>query len=138
MNPKRVYVADDEPELLAATLALLNAYGYEAVGAPDGAALLDLVRRRPPDVILLDILMPGPNGWEVQRRLREDTSLGNVPVIAISAQGGKSVEASALNTLGFAAFLRKPFGTEDLFATLEGVLQETRPRDAPPREATTG
>lgn len=125
-----VFVADDEPALLTVLRDALVRAGYEVETFPDGAALLARVDRRRPDLVLLDIAMPGLSGWEVQRELRDAPSSNDVPVVAITAQGGPSVEASALQALGFAGFLRKPFRLGALLACVEAVLARWPPRAA--------
>lgn len=117
---KAIYLADDEPELLALLREALEDAGYDVRTCADGASLLRLVEERVPDAVLLDIHMPGMSGWEVRRRLLERAP--SLPVIAVTAHGGPSVEASALRTLRFADFVRKPFRLAELLARLERVM----------------
>lgn len=117
-----IYIADDEPELLAVMKEALETAGYSVEAFPTGDALLEAVEDEVPDLILLDINMPGRSGWEVRGALRDMEHTSQVPVIAVTAQGGNSVEQSATNTLGFADFLRKPFKMADLWKKVESAL----------------
>lgn len=115
-----VYVADDEPELASLLAETLLDAGYEVVTAQDGKGLLEKVDQKAPDLILLDINMPGLSGWEVRRKLLEKGV--KAPVIAVTAQGGQSTETSALSTLQFAGFVRKPFKLVEVIDAVEGAL----------------
>lgn len=117
-----VYVADDEPELASLLAETLQDAGHEVVTSANGHMLLDRVAERAPDVILLDINMPGLSGWEVRKAL---LSRGvHAPVIAVTAQGGASTEMSALGTLQFAGFVRKPFKLVEVLGAVEDALGE--------------
>jgi DNA-binding response OmpR family regulator len=116
-----VYVADDEPELAELLSETLTDAGHEVVTAHDGATLLANVERKAPDVILLDINMPGLSGWDVRRKLLERKV--ESPVIAVTAQGGTSTEVSALSTLQFAGFVRKPFKLVEVLNAVDGALK---------------
>lgn len=119
-----IYIADDEPELLAVMQEALETAGYRVRAFPDGEGLLQATEETVPDLILLDINMPGRSGWEVRGTLRERDATSQVPVIAVTAQGGTSVEQSATGTLGFTDFLRKPFKMADLWKKVESALAE--------------
>ncbi|MFA5861451.1 MAG: response regulator [Candidatus Thermoplasmatota archaeon] len=121
-----VYVADDEPELASMLSEMLVDAGYQVNASPDGATLLRKVSEKRPDLILLDINMPGVTGWDVKRRLDEDARSAGIPVIAVTAQGGASIEASALRALHFADFVRKPFRIADLLDRVQKALDATR------------
>lgn len=116
-----VYVADDEPELASLLAETLLDAGHEVVTSNDGAALLARVDDRAPDVILLDINMPGMSGWDVRRALLDRHI--EAPVIAVTAQGGQSTEVSALSTLQFAGFVRKPFKLIEVLDAVDGALK---------------
>lgn len=120
-----IYIADDETDLVDLLKEALETDGYEVEVANDGEGLLGLVDERIPDLVLLDIAMPGLSGWEVQKELRSREETRSIPVIAITAQGGASVETSARNALGFHDFLRKPFRMQDLLDRTRNAL-ETR------------
>lgn len=115
-----VYVADDEPELASLLAETLQDAGHEVVTSANGHMLLEKVTQQAPDVILLDINMPGLSGWEVRKELL--TRGIAAPVIAVTAQGGASTELSALSTLKFAGFVRKPFRLAQVLDAVEDAL----------------
>jgi CheY-like chemotaxis protein len=117
-----VYLADDEPGLLAVEREALEAAGYAVAAFPDGAKLLDAVRQRPPDLIFLDLNMPVMTGWEARERLLADPKTARIPVVAVTARGGRSAEQTAMRALGFVSVLRKPFRVADLLALAEVSL----------------
>lgn len=118
-----IYIADDEPELLAVLQEALETAGHRVEAFPTGDALLERSATQAPDLVLLDINMPGRSGWEIRSLLQEQPTTQDVPVIAVTAQGGQSVEASATETLAFADFLRKPFRMADLWQKVDAALQ---------------
>lgn len=122
MTQPLVYVADDEPELASMLSEMLLDAGYQVNASPDGATLLRKVSEKRPDLILLDINMPGMTGWDVKRRLEENPTNAGIPVIAVTAQGGASIETSALKTLHFTDFVRKPFRIGDLLERVQKAL----------------
>lgn len=126
MSRPLVYVADDEPELASLLREMLEDAGYDVRASPDGPALLRNVQAARPDLILLDINMPGMTGWEVRQRLHDDAAASDVPVIAVTAQGGQSIETSALRTLGFQGFVRKPFRMAELLGAVERALDAAK------------
>lgn len=116
-----VYVADDEPELASLLAETLSDAGHQVVTSNDGASLLAKVAQKAPDLILLDINMPGLSGWDVRRKLLDSNV--QAPVIAVTAQGGQSTEVSALSTLQFAGFVRKPFRLVEVLDAVDGALK---------------
>ena len=105
---KRVLVVDDEPRLRAFVEIKLRLSGYEVIMATSGQEALDLVQSENPDIMLLDITMPGMSGFEVLRKLHTFTEL---PVIALSANPDTANEAMRL---GANAFIAKPFDPDEL------------------------
>ncbi|MDX1612420.1 MAG: response regulator, partial [Candidatus Thermoplasmatota archaeon] len=97
---------------------------YHVSPFSSGDALLEGLSEGTPDLILLDINMPGHSGWEVRGMLKDRQDTANVPVIAVTAQGGSSIEQSARETLEFTDYLRKPFKMADLWNTVETALTQ--------------
>lgn len=122
MSGPLVYVVDDEPEIREVIRDTLGSRSYEVETFADGASVLASIAHRAPDLVLLDINMPGMTGWRVREALHADPATASIPVIAVTAQGGGAVETTALQTLGFAGFIRKPFRVKDLIAGIEKVL----------------
>jgi CheY-like chemotaxis protein len=102
-----ILVVDDERDIRDAIAELLEQEGYAVEGAGDGAEALDKARSCHPVVVLLDLMMPGMNGWEFRARQRGDPELSSIPVIVVSALGrAPGVDA--------AVYLSKPFELDDL------------------------
>lgn len=102
----RVLVIEDDPDVRETILAALSAQGWEATGAADGGeALIHLARGETPCVILLDLMMPGMDGWRFMDELRVRPSLSSIPIVVISGYG----TAEGVQSLGAAEYLRKPF-----------------------------
>jgi len=128
MTGARVLVVDDEPQILRSLRAILAGHGYDVVTAAAGEPALEEVARRMPDVVLLDLMLPGIDGLEVCRRLRERSA---VPVIVLSAHGEETMKVQALD-LGADDYLTKPFGAAELLARLRVALRHaTGGRTAP-------
>lgn len=119
----RIYVADDEADILDILDEALATEGHDVETFFDGEALLERVRQDRPDLILLDINMPGPSGWDVRRELRKDPETADVPVIAVTARGGDGVEGSARDALEFTDYIRKPFRLPEVLERVEAVLE---------------
>ena len=122
-------VVDDEPFLREAVAASLRFLGFEVTAAGTGTDALRLARDRPFDLLILDVMLPGPDGFEIVRRLRRD---GNrVPVIFLTARDSQDDKVTGL-TLGGDDYMTKPFGLEELAARVRTVLRRTRPAQAEP------
>ena len=117
-----VYVVDDEEEIREVIRETLESRSYEVATFSDGASALGSIATRPPELVLLDINMPGMTGWRMRETMREDPATATIPVIAVTAQGGSAIETTALGTLQFDGFIRKPFRVKDLLEGVERVL----------------
>jgi two-component system OmpR family response regulator len=121
-------VVDDEPFLRDAVAASLRFLGFDVITAETGAEALRLARERPFDLVVLDVMLPDTDGFDVVRRLRRDGR--QVPVIFLTARDAQDDKVTGL-TLGGDDYMTKPFGLEELAARIRTVLRRTRP-------ATTG
>jgi CheY-like chemotaxis protein len=122
-RPLRVLVVDDQPDIADSEAMLVRLWGYEAETARDGLAALAAAARFRPDVVVLDIGLPGMNGWELARRLRE--SVGPLCLIAVTgyatdADRRRSAEA------GFESHLAKPADPEELHGLIQTYDQARR------------
>ncbi len=125
---KKLLVVDDDAELLAELKLLLQMSGYDVVTASDGRQALDLASRARPDLIILDVRMPPPDGREVLRRLRQEDK-NWTPVILLTVVGTPAERALSLHE-GADDYLNKPFDRVELLARVEAVLrraQHSRP-----------
>ncbi len=117
-------VVDDEPFLRDAVAASLRFLGFEVTTAQTGTEALRLARDRPFDLVVLDVMLPDTDGFEVVRRLRLDGC--RVPVIFLTARDTQADKVTGL-TLGGDDYMTKPFGLEELAARIRTVLRRTRP-----------
>lgn len=119
MNPDRILVVDDEPEIRRAVGRALTARGFEVETAADGESALAAAERFGPDLIVLDLNMPGLDGMTVCRRIR---SWSQVPIIILSVREDETDKVEALE-LGADDYLTKPFGTNELLARVRALLR---------------
>jgi adenylate cyclase len=123
----RILVVDDVIENVKLLDALLTSRGYEVVSAGDGAAALELVATAKPDLVLLDVLMPPPDGYAVCRQLRANEETAMLPVILLTAEA-ESEKARGLEA-GADDFIPKPFDPDELFARVGSLLRIKRYHD---------
>jgi two-component system, OmpR family, alkaline phosphatase synthesis response regulator PhoP len=117
---KKILIVDDEPDLLKVTLLRLEKTGYEVFGGSDGRDILDLVRQIIPDLIILDVYLPGINGDEVAKILKEDGELKHIPIILISATT-RTLNIKA-RECGADGYIIKPFEPEELIGMVKKIL----------------
>jgi two-component system, OmpR family, KDP operon response regulator KdpE len=128
----RVLVVDDEAPIRRALAANLKARGYEVDAAETGEQALDLAARHHPDVVLLDLGLPGIDGLEVIDGLRGWTQ---VPIVVLSARGAERDKVAALDA-GADDYVAKPFGMDELLARLRAAVRRAMPADEEPVVAT--
>jgi two-component system OmpR family response regulator len=122
----RVLVVDDEPNIVDLLQASLGFAGFEVRTAAHGQEALRLIREDEPDIVLLDVMMPGMDGWEVVRRLRTDDI--RVPVLFLTARDATEDRVAGL-TLGGDDYVTKPFSLGEVVARIQAILRRTRPGD---------
>lgn len=123
----RVLVVEDDETLRFALAHNLKREGYTVVQAARGDDALKLAREDPPDLIVLDVMLPGIDGIQVCRLLRRDT---DVPIIMLTALGGESDRVAGLD-IGADDYMAKPFGVRELMARIRALLRRSGPRAAP-------
>jgi two-component system alkaline phosphatase synthesis response regulator PhoP len=121
----RILIIDDEPDLVRGLEDNLRFEGYQTVSAREGRRGLELALTEAPDLILLDIMMPGLSGWEVCRQIRAKGV--DVPIIMLTARGEEPDRVKGLD-LGADDYLSKPFGLRELLARIRAVLRRPGPR----------
>jgi CheY-like chemotaxis protein len=114
-----VLIVDDDETILSLIEYLLTDMGYRVHLAADGREALKRVTDERPDLILLDLMMPVLNGWEVMRRLREDSATEDIPVIVVSADHSVATKA---RELGAQDYIAKPFDVEEIIAKVDRLL----------------
>ncbi|MEH2049660.1 hybrid sensor histidine kinase/response regulator [Nostoc sp.] len=117
----RILVVDDTPDNLILVQAILESEGYEIDLASDGIKALQKIDQFPPDLILLDVMMPGIDGYEVTRRIRKNPAISYIPILLITAFHQSSV-VEGLDA-GADDFIRKPFDTDELLARVRSLLR---------------
>ncbi len=120
---RKVLIADDEPSIVTAVEFLLRREGYDVEIARDGGEALELIESSPPDLVVLDVMMPQKSGYEVCRRIRERDEWRHIKVIMLSAKG-RDAEVSKGMALGADAYVTKPFSTRDLMGRVKALLGE--------------
>ena len=118
---KKVLIIDDSEVLRRITAFNLKKIGYEIQEAVDGVDGLEKIKNFQPDLILLDIMMPRMDGFTVLKRMGEDPTMKEIPVIVLTAKGGEEDEKEALR-LGAIKVLTKPFSPKQLLETVKQVI----------------
>jgi len=122
-----VLVADDDPDILLLMTLTLERDGYDVVAAKDGLGALEAAVERVPHLVLLDLMMPGLDGYEVTRRLRVEPATKDLPIVIVTAAAEESQAARALDA-GADAYMKKPFSPRELLAKTAALILERRPR----------
>jgi DNA-binding response OmpR family regulator len=121
VSRKRVLVADDEPSIVTALEFLLSREGYEVQVARNGEEALRLVEHAPPDLVLLDVMMPLKSGHEVCQRIRSRPEWRGVKIVMLTAKGGDA-EVSRGIDVGADLYVTKPFSTRELMERIRSLL----------------
>jgi DNA-binding response OmpR family regulator len=118
---KRILIVDDEPSIVISLEWLMKREGFETLVAGDGEAALAAVAQGAPDLVLLDVMLPKLNGFEVARRIRSDPRWQGVKILILSAKG-RDAEVTRGLGLGADAYVTKPFSTKELVARIKQLL----------------
>jgi two-component system phosphate regulon response regulator PhoB len=129
MSKTSVLVVDDEKDLVELVRYNLERAGYDVLTAVDGAAAFDVAFRRQPNLIVLDVMMPGMDGLEVCRRLRGDSRTSTVPIIMLTAKAAETDRVVGLE-LGADDYVIKPFSPRELVARVKAILRRSSPQAA--------
>ena len=120
-EPRTVLVADDDEDILQLVSFRLERAGYTVVTAADGQQALAAARQHRPDLAVLDVMMPGLNGYEVTRQLRADPATAAIPVILLTARV-QEADVSRGFEAGADDYLRKPFSPQELRSRVQAIL----------------
>lgn len=121
VSRKVVYI-EDEQEMIDLVRLILVRKGYEVVGAEGGREGLDLIRRILPDVVLLDLMMPDMDGWDVYQQMKADEATRHIPVIVVTAKAQNIDKVLGLHIAKVEDYISKPFSPQELISSLERVL----------------
>ena len=122
----KVLVVDDEPNILLSLEFLMQQAGFEVITVEDGESALSRIAEAAPDLVLLDISLPGISGFDVLERLRADTATARLPIIMLTAHG-REVEREKGLALGADDYITKPFSTQALVDKVKVLLDEAAP-----------
>ncbi len=119
---RTVVCIEDESEMIDLIRLILGRRGFELTGATGGAEGLEAVRRIKPDLVLLDLMMPGMDGWEVYQQMKADEDLKHIPVIIVTAKAQSIDKVLGLHIAKVDDYITKPFGPQELIQSIEKVL----------------
>jgi two-component system alkaline phosphatase synthesis response regulator PhoP len=122
-----IFCVEDDSAIRDLMIYALNAAGLEAQGLPDGDALAQALHQTRPQLILLDIMLPGEDGITILKRLRAQQATANIPVIMASAKGTEYDKVIGLD-MGADDYLAKPFGMMEMVSRVKAVLRRTQPK----------
>jgi two-component system response regulator VicR len=121
-NLKRVVYIEDEQEMVDLVRLILSRKGYEVLGANGGRKGLQLVIDQLPDLVLLDLMMPDMDGWEVYQQMKANDKTRQIPVIVITAKAQSIDKVLGLHIAKVDDYISKPFSPQDLLDSVEKVL----------------
>ncbi len=120
---RKVLLVEDEPNIVEAMGFILSRDGWSVASHANGETAMDEIRRVGPDVLVLDVMLPGRSGYEILRDLRADASLAGLPVLMLTARGQEKDRALA-EELGVTRFMTKPFANDELRAAVNRIAGE--------------
>ncbi|MBK6631696.1 MAG: response regulator [Betaproteobacteria bacterium] len=121
---KRILIVDDEPNIVVSLEFLMKREGFEVAVAGDGEAALREVEAKKPDLMLLDIMLPKKNGFEVCQTIRANPEWRAIKIVMLTAKG-RDTEVAKGTALGADAYMTKPFSTKDLIAQVRQLLENS-------------
>ena len=126
---KRILCIEDEAEMIDLTRLVLEREGFEVLGAVGGSRGLEIVKSEKPDLVLLDLMMPDVDGWEVYRQMKADEELAHIPVIVITAKAQSIDRVLGLQVAKVDDYITKPFGPKELLDSIHRILRNSATSD---------
>ena len=126
---KKIVYVEDELEMIDLVKLILNRKGYEVIGAAGGREGLDIIRDVLPDLVLLDLMMPDIEGWEVYQQMRADDATKHIPVIIITAKAQNIDKVLGLHIAKVNDYISKPFSPQDLVTSVEKIFESLQQID---------
>ena len=114
---KKVLIVEDEPNIIVSLIFLLENAGYDVTSLGDGQIALEHILMNPPDVLVLDVMLPGLDGYEVLRELRANSQTQTLPVLMLTAKGQRQDRQNALD-FGADLFISKPFSNAEVVSAV--------------------
>jgi two-component system, OmpR family, response regulator VicR len=125
-----VYIEDDQ-EMIDLVVLILSRRGYMVKGAGNGRVGLDMIFKEPPDLILLDLMMPGMDGWEVYQQIKANEMTRAIPVIIVTAKAQAIDRVLGLHIAKVDDYIAKPFRPQELLDSIDAVFaRSTQPHDS--------
>ena len=121
---KRVVCIEDEPEMIDLVRLILGRKGFSVIGANGGIEGLETVQRERPDLVLLDLMMPDMDGWEVYQQMKADDDLRDIPVVVVTAKAQSIDKVLGLHIAKVDDYITKPFGPQELLESVEKIIGE--------------
>jgi DNA-binding response OmpR family regulator len=118
-----VYYFEDDPEMIDLVNMILSRHGYHVKGSAGGAMGLETVQKEAPDLILLDLMMPGMDGWDIYHQLKSEASTKDIPVIVVTARAQPIDRVLGLHIAKVDGYVCKPFHPQELLNSIEQVLE---------------
>ncbi|MDF1499968.1 MAG: response regulator [Anaerolineales bacterium] len=119
---KRVVCIEDEPEMIDLVRLILGRKGFHVIGANGGIEGLETVKREEPDLVLLDLMMPDMDGWEVYQQMKADDVLRDIPVVVVTAKAQSIDKVLGLHIAKVDDYITKPFGPQELLESVEKII----------------
>jgi len=119
---KRIVCVEDEAEMIDLIRLILSRRGFEVIGADGGKMGLDVIREQKPDLILLDLMMPDMDGWEVYQQIKADEAIKDIPVIVVTAKAQSIDKVLGLHIAKVDDYISKPFSPQELIDSVDQVL----------------
>ena len=123
---KRLVYIEDEPEMIDLVRLILNRRGYEVLGASGGYQGLEMIRQELPDLVLLDLMMPDMDGWDVYQQMKSDELTRHIPVIVVTAKAQSIDKVLGLHIAKVEDYISKPFSPQELMDSVERVLAKNQ------------
>ena len=117
---------EDEPEMIDLIRLILSRKGFEVIGANGGVQGLEAIRAEKPDVVLLDLMMPEMDGWQVYQQLKADPATADIPVIVVTAKAQNIDKVLGLHIAKVDDYIPKPFSLQELVDRIEAVLKRSK------------
>ena len=122
-NLKCILCVEDEPEMIDLVRLILGRRGFEIKGASGGVEGLKIIREEIPDLVLLDLMMPDMDGWEVYQQMKADEKTKDIPVIVVTAKAQSIDRVLGLHIAKVDDYITKPFSPQDLMNSVDKVLK---------------
>jgi len=122
IETRHILCIEDEPEMIDLIRLILGRRGFEVIGAAGGKEGLEKVRQEPPDLILLDLMMPDIDGWEVYQQIKADEKTKKIPVIVVTAKAQSIDKVLGLHIAKVDDYIAKPFSPQELLNSVDKVL----------------